>query len=419
MKFKSLLLAGSALLTGTAATAGGFQVNLAGQKNIGMGGVGVGLSLDHAAMFYNPGALAMVRKNGVQVGVNATFARISFVPQGGTQQSELQHDVITPFNAYASFGPAEGKFRVGVAVYTPFGSKLRYQDDWTGRYALTQIDLKSIFVQPTASYAITDNLSIGAGLVILAYGSVNLQRDVPIQDGNGNTGHIELDDKAKTKFGYNAGIFFKPSEKLSLGISYRSKVDATIEGGNVKLTNIPSSVASSFTATEFDVTLPLPATTSIGVGIMPNEKLTIGLDANFVQWSKYKELAFKFNGTVGGRTSSISKREYEDALTFRTGAQYQLTSGLTVRGGVSYDFTPVKDNFVTPETPDANRVGLSAGATYNFGDNFGVDLSFLYEIFEKRSQTQSDLVSNGTADRVAGTYKTTVPVAGLGLHYNF
>ena len=33
-----------------------------------MGGVGVALSLDQAAMFYNPGALAMVRSNGVQIG---------------------------------------------------------------------------------------------------------------------------------------------------------------------------------------------------------------------------------------------------------------------------------------------------------------------------------------------------------------
>ena len=75
MNLKSLLLAGSTLLTAaTAASAGGFQVNLGGQRNIGMGGVGVGLSLDQAAMFYNPGALAMVRRNGVQL--SASMARL-------------------------------------------------------------------------------------------------------------------------------------------------------------------------------------------------------------------------------------------------------------------------------------------------------------------------------------------------------
>lgn len=403
----------------TAASAGGFQVNLAGQRNIGMGGVGVGLSLDQAAMFYNPGALAMVRKNGVQVGVNATFARVSFVPQGGTTQSNAQHDTVTPFNLYASFGPTDGKLRFGIAVYTPFGSKLRYQDNWTGRYALTQIDLKSIFIQPTVSYALTDQISIGAGLVILGYGSVNLQRDIPVQDGSGNTTHLELDGKAKNKLGYNAGIYFKPSDKLSVGISYRSQVDATVSGGSVAFRNLPSSVASSFSATKFDVTLPLPATTSVGIGVTPSEKLTIGLDANLVSWSRYKSLDFAFNGTVGGSTTSTSKRYYQDALTFRLGGQYLLTEGLAVRAGVSYDFTPVKDGYITPETPDADRVGLAAGATYNVNDQFGIDVSFLYEMLQKRSQTQSDLLSNGTTDRVAGTYKTTAAVPGIGVHYNF
>ncbi|MBC8084427.1 MAG: outer membrane protein transport protein, partial [Hymenobacter sp.] len=256
MHFKSLLLAGGALLTGTAASAGGYQVTLAGQKNNGMGGVGVGLSLDQAAMFYNPGALAMVKDRGVQLGVNATLARNAFVAEGGSQQRELRNSTVTPFNFYAGFGPAEGKFRAGIAVYTPFGSKLQYADGWEGRTALTDITLESVYVQPTFSYAITDQLSIGAGLMILAYGSVNLQRDIPLPD---SFGHIELDGKADNKVGFNAGIFFKPSDKLSVGISHRSKIDAKVKDGDVTFTNVSPSFAASFQATKFNATLPLVA----------------------------------------------------------------------------------------------------------------------------------------------------------------
>jgi len=432
MNLKYLLLAGSALLTSTAASAGGFQVNLGGQRNVGMGGVGVGLSLDQAAMFYNPGALAMVRERGVQVGINGAIARISYRPEVGTEQRNLQHDVVTPFNFYAGFGPKEGKWRAGVAVYTPFGSKLRYADNWEGRYTLTQINLQSVFVQPTVSYAINDKLSIGAGLVVLAYGTVNLQRDVPLQNQAGNTAHVTLDGKAEHKLGYNAGIHYRPSEKLSEGVSYRSRVDAQVKGGDVQLSNVPTSAGGSFTATNFNVTLPLPATISLGIGVMPNEKLTLGVDANYVQWSKYRTLDFAFSGNnsaggtsgtsglVGGRTTSSSLREYQDALTLRVGGQYQVTSGLSLRAGAAYDFTPVKDGFVTPETPDADRVSLSAGASYTFAEKFGVDLSFLFEDFEKRTQTQAELVNKGTAvDRIAGTYKTYIFIPGVGLHYNF
>ncbi|QJX47024.1 outer membrane beta-barrel protein [Hymenobacter taeanensis] len=419
MTLKSLLLVGGALLTGTAASAGGYQVTLAGQKNNGMGGVGVGLSLDQAAMFYNPGALAMVKDRGVQVGVNATIARQAFRAEAGGAQRELQNTTSTPFNLYAGFGPAEGKFRAGVAVYTPFGSQLKYADGWEGRFALTDIDLKSIYVQPTVSYAITDQVSVGAGLMILAYGAVNLQRDIPAQNSSGGYGHIELDGKSKTKFGYNVGVMYKPSEKLSVGLNYRSKINATVENGDVTFSGLSNTAAASFQATKFGATLPLPATASVGIGVMPNEKLTLGFDVNWTEWSAYETLNFTFDAPVNGATSSSSKRYYEDALTFRIGGQYQLTSGLTVRAGAAYDNSPVRDGFVTPETPDADRRTATIGASYKFGEHFGVDLSAQYVNLKKRTETQNDLINNGTTDRVAGTYKTVAVVPGIGLNYTF
>ena len=431
MMVKTLLLAGGALLAGaSAASASGFQVNLGGQKNIGMGGVGVGLSLDQAAMFYNPGALAMVRENGVQVGFNAAVARVSYSGQYGGEQTGIDHKVVTPFNFYAGFGPKDGKFRAGIAVYTPYGSTLKYNDNWDGRYALTEITLQSVYVQPTASFAITPQLSVGAGLMILAYGNVNLQKDLPLPTG---PGHITLDGKAKTQFGYNVGVFFKPTDKLSAGISYRSRINAEVENGNVSYSGLPAGASAaainrSFTAKNFSASLPLPAVASIGVGVTPTDKLTIGLDASLTFWSVYRSLDFAFSGNngngpadglVGGNSTSTSKRYYQDALAFRLGGQYKVSDKLAVRAGASYDFTAVKDGYVGPETPDADRVILTTGLSYQVTEHLGVDASFLFEDFLKRTQTQAQLLDNGTTDRVAGTYKTRVYVPGIGLHYKF
>ena len=431
MTVKTLLLAGGALLvSASAASASGFQVNLGGQKNIGMGGVGVGLSLDQAAMFYNPGALAMVRENGVQVGFNAAIARVSYSGQYGGDQTGIDHKVVTPFNFYAGFGPKEGKFKVGIAVYTPYGSTLKYNDNWEGRYALTEITLQSVYVQPTASFAITPQLSVGAGLMILAYGNVNLQKDIPLPTG---PGHIILDGKAKTQFGYNVGVFFKPSDKLSVGVSYRSRINAEVENGSVSYSGLASGASAAtinrnFSANSFSATLPLPAVASVGVGIMPTDKLTIGIDASLTFWNVYRSLDFAFSGNnnngptdglVGGATTSTSKRYYQDALAFRVGGQYKVNDKLTVRAGASYDFTAVKDGYVGPETPDADRIIATAGLSYQVTEKLGVDASFLFEDFLKRTQTQAQLLDNGTTDRIAGTYKTQVYVPGIGLHYKF
>ena len=448
MMLKTLLLAGGTLLvSASAASASGFQVNLGGQKNIGMGGVGVGLSLDQAAMFYNPGALAMVRENGVQLGVNGAIARSSFRGADGGDQRQLNNQLVTPFNFYAGFGPKDAKYKFGVAVYTPYGSTLKYADGWEGRYALTEITLQAVYVQPTASFAITPTLSVGAGLMILAYGSVNLQKDLPLPN---SPGHITLDGKTKTQFGYNAGIFFKPSDKLSVGVSYRSQIDATVSNGSITYSGLPTGASApainrSFTATNFSATLPLPAVANIGIGIMPTDKLTIGLDASLTFWSAYRTLDFGFSGnngnatptaaagentdgrvgntTVNGvttfNTSSTSKRYYQDALTFRAGGQYKLNDKLTLRAGAAYDFSAVKDGYVGPETPDADRLQLSTGLSYHVTEHFSVDASFLFEDFMKRSQTQTQLLDNNTVDRVAGTYKTTIYIPGIGLNYKF
>ena len=431
MTVKTLLLAGGTLLvSASAASASGFQVNLGGQKNIGMGGVGVGLSLDQAAMFYNPGALAMVRENGVQLGVNAALGRVSYRSENSGEQRNLDNKIVTPFNFYAGFGPKDAKYKFGVAVYTPYGSTLKYADGWEGRYALTEITLQSVYVQPTASFAITPQLSVGAGLMILAYGSVNLQKDIPLPTG---PGHITLDGKTKTQFGYNAGIFFKPSDKLSAGVSYRSKIDATVESGDVSYTGLAGGASAAlvnrgFSANKFSATLPLPAVANVGVGISPTDKLTVGLDASLTFWSAYRTLDFGFSGNngngpvdglVGGNSTSTSKRSYQDALAFRLGGQYKVDDKLTVRLGTSYDFSAVKDGYVGPETPDADRVIATAGLSYQVTEKLGIDASFLFEAFQKRTQTQQQLLDNGTTDRVAGTYRTNVYIPGIGLHYKF
>jgi long-chain fatty acid transport protein len=386
-----------------------------------MGGTGTGLYLDHAAQFYNPGAFVFVQGNGIQGGFNMAIPRISFRADGGGPQEMLQNKNVFPFNGYAGYSISE-KFKVGVGVYTPFGSELHYAQGWTGRYTLTDINLRSVFGQLTASYAITPQLGIGAGLVVLAYGDVDLQRDIPIQGQNGAVAHAQLTGKADHKVGYNVGIMYKPSDKFSIGASYRSAIDARISSGDVMVSNVPASVAGNFTAKNFSATLPLPDVYSLGVGVRPTEQLTLAFDANLVRWSRYQSLDFTYTGGVlggAGVTSSSSVRNYKDALALRVGGQYKVSDKFMVRAGALYDFACVRNGYVTPETPDADRVGLTAGFTYLVSEHFGIDGSFLFEDFRQRSQSQADLLANNTTDRVAGTYKTTISVPGIGLFYKF
>ncbi|QMU30210.1 OmpP1/FadL family transporter [Adhaeribacter radiodurans] len=413
MRVKLLCLLGGTLLTGIT-YAGGFQVNLQGQKQIGMGHTGVGLARDQASIFFNPGALARLRQNGFQVGISPLISKTAYQePEPGNASTVTDNPLGTPFQVYGSYGFANDKARVGIGVYTPYGSSVNWGTTWQGRFGLNELTLRTIFIQPTFSYAITDRISVGAGPVF-AIGNVNLQRSIPLQEANRQEGHVELDGGAKG-YGFNAGIYFQATDNISVGINYRSKVKMEVkEGDAIFTTPAAPPIASRFPAgTNFDATLPLPANITLGVGIKANDKLTIAADAQLVQWSAYKSLRFDYSQLVNGSEFTENARNYQDVVIFRLGAEYAVSDQLQVRAGAYLDQSPVEDGYLTPETPDSDAIGLSAGLSYQVTSNIGIDASFLYVNRKKRSDAAN--LSGG----VPGTFKSVGYIPGIAVNYNF
>jgi long-chain fatty acid transport protein len=408
MKSKILALLGSTLLTGTA-MAGGFQVNLASQRQIGMGHTGTGLETGTSSIFFNPGAMAQAR-NGITIGASAIASKIAYQAPESYTTIMADNPTGTPFQVYGVYGITD-KLKAGLGVYTPFGSTVNWGNEWNGRFALNELSLKAIFVQPTLSYQITEKLGVGGGF-IYSFGGVNLQRSIPLEGNNGE-GQAELDGDA-SGFGYNLGVYFKATEKLSLGLSYRSKVDMEVKDGTAEF-NVPASVQSRFPAdgTSFTAELPLPSTLTLGIGYKATEKLTLAVDISRVGWSAYERLRFDYGAEVNGSTFTENARNYEDVFIYRIGAEYQVNDALALRGGAYLDKSPVQDGYLTPETPDADSRGLSVGLGYKFSDNISVDASFLY--INKKERTDQGNLSGG----IAGTFKSVAYIPGFALNYNF
>ncbi len=411
MKNKLLALLGSTLISGMA-MAGGYQVNLASQRQIGMGHTGTGLETGPSSIFFNPGAMSFLRQNGVTLGASGIVSRIAYrAPEPGNATAQADNPLGTPFNVYGAY-KVDDLLTVGLGIYTPFGSTVNWGEEWNGRFGLSQLTLKAIFIQPTVSYQLTDKLGFGVGFVY-AIGGVNLQRSIPVQNQSGAYGKAELDGSA-SGIGVNAGVFFKPSDKLSLGLSYRSKVDMEVSEGDATFTNIPSSLSSRFPdGTQFDAKLPLPSTLSLGIGYNVTEALTLALDISHVGWSAYKSLRFDYTQNINGANFSENARNYDDAFIYRIGGEYKVTDALALRAGAYYDGSPVQEGYLTPETPDADSRGLSVGLGYTLSDKLSVDASFLY--INKKERTDASNLSGG----IGGTYKSIAYIPGIGLNYSF
>jgi long-chain fatty acid transport protein len=387
----------------------GFQVNLQGQKQQAMGGAGVGTNLDAASVFYNPGAVSLLKENSVSAGVSLTSESTAFRDANSQQQFHTKSPISAPFTGYGVWGPSESKFKFGMGIYTPFGSTIKYEDGWSGRYALTQMKLQSIFFQPTVSYKINDKIGIGAGFVY-GYGNINLSKDLPIASSDGSTSTANLKGNANG-VGYNLGIFYKPTEKLSIGLSYRSQVKMKVNNGDATFT-VPPSLATSFPSGKFTASLPLPQVLTLGLGYNVTEKLLLAFDASFIGWASYKTLAFDYEQNTSSLPDTESPRNYKNTYSLRLGAQYKLSDKFMIRGGTNFEKSPIKSGYVTPEVPDADRWNFTGGLGYKPTERFVIDASFSYINFMKRTDTNIET-------NLSGTYKTRILVPGLSLTYNF
>lgn len=402
----------------------GYAVNVQGAKQIGMGHVGVAINWDASSMQFNPGALATLNaKYSLSMGGSLVWSETEYTSPI-FDNIKTDNPIATPFYLYGS-AKLNDKLAVGLAVYTPFGSSNIWGDTWAGKYLIQEITMKSIYIQPTVSYKVNDWMSIGAGLNIV-YGDFKLNKAFPIMnpaDGSYITdGGAELSGNT-IKYGYNLGIFLQPTEKLNIGISYRSKVDIELDASEGEGTfsfpsTVPPALVAGYNALgvkdgSFTATLPLPASLNVGFAYQIDEKWLVSADVNFVEWSVYKNLDFVSEDAPA--LNSSNKRDWDNSMSYRIGAQYSYNEKLDLRAGFYYDETPTNDKYYAPETPGANKIGITGGFSYLLNEKFSIDAAFIYSKGEKREAYDTNTKSQG----FGGEYQNTAFIPSIGITYNF
>jgi long-chain fatty acid transport protein len=407
-KFTVLLL--SLCLAAPTLFGGGYQVHLHSMRNIGMGLIGTSLSYDASSLFYNPGAASFVDKKwSFSGGVNLLMSRVTFQPLNVSEQYNLEHDLNTPLYFYAAFKPTEN-LSVGIAINTPYGNGLSWGNDWKGRYLIQDITFKAFTFQPTVSYKYKNIVGIGVGLVY-AYGDVNLNKALPLEGANGD-GQLNINGTT-SNFGFNVGALVRPIKGLSLGIDYRSKIEMKVSGADAIFT-VPQSLSTSFPNNKVETMLPLPANLDFGVSYEfgKNSEWMVGLNLCYVFWSTYDSLIFDFETKTSAIGRTATPALYEDKLIPRIGAQYRMNDMFTFRVGGYYDMSPVPSDYLNPQTPSLNQIGLTCGFSVYPTKGLSIDASFLYITGAEREGTY-------TPDNFAGSYKNQVFIPGIGLTYNF
>ncbi|WP_193477825.1 OmpP1/FadL family transporter [Flavobacterium tibetense] len=408
-------------LAGSTAFAGGYRVSIQGQKQLAMGHTGVAVVNSAEVAFFNPAGMAYLdNKFNVSVGGNALFAETRF-QNSQYNWTASTSNLGTPFSVYATYRITDW-LTAGLAVYTPYGSSVEWDQNWQGAHLVNNIDLQAIFVQPTVSVRLGEHFSIGGG-PIYARGSVNFNRNItpnPLLSDNGDPADVTLDATGISAWGYNLGMMFNPSEKVRLGLNYRSEIIMEARNGDATFSDVPAIAQGTFSNTRFNADLPLPAEVTTGLSVQVSEKLLLAFDYNYTLWSVYDALVVDFENSV---PTSVNARNYKNASTYRLGAQYVATDKFTFRAGWYFDESPVQDGYFAPETPRNDSMGFTGGLTYQVNKKLGIDFSFLYLHFDEVNNSYdhySDPTA-GTGDILpfGGTYKSSVFSPGIGITYGF
>lgn len=387
----------------------GSQVNTQSQKAVGMAGAGSALFIDETSILYNPGALVKMENNAISLGASAIMYRSAFQEKGSSEVHHTRFQISPPVSLFAAFGPKDSWWKAGIGIYTPYGGSVDWGKEWPGRYSLTNLSMRAFYIQPTLSFKITDQFSVGGGFVYNV-GIVDLGRALPVFGSDGKAGQADLSGTG-TGMGYNLGVHYNLADEFAISLNYRSKVITKLEGGDATF-DVPASLAANFPNGKFDAELPLPASFNVGIAFPVSEKVKTAIDASFIDYSIYKELVFDYENNTPTLQDTRSVKNYQNAFSAKIGFNYEATDKLELRAGTGYVYTPVQAKYVYPETPDNNRMMAAAGLTYKFTPNWQMSAAYVFQKILKRTTTNAET-------QLSGAYETNIHAPGISLSYSW
>lgn len=411
-------------------TAGGFQIPQQSTKSMAFGGAFTGICGDASTAFYNPAGMNNLFGQNFTAGALGLFPYVS-LQTPSTSNIDQTSKVYTPINFYW-VGSFCDRLRLGMSVNNQFGSAASYPTQWEGQYIVQSISLKTYMFQPTISYQLCKKLSIGGGFVY-TLGTFDDTKAIPVASSNvtngtlnetSNNGEVSISGTGHA-FGYNFGLFSKIFETgsdtssshqcLQIGVSYRSALPMTVPNGNVNFSQIPTSLATDFPASEnFSTNVDMPGVFTAGIAYQfsccKDWNFMVTYDFEYTMWSSYDSLHVAF--TNPNTPSQGFIYNWKNATAHRMGAEVTYMKKYAFRLGYYIDGTPTQAGYISPEIVDANSSGICFGAGIKFCHHYSVDFAYLRSNFTTGQETW-------TSEGFSAAYHRIINIFGIGVNYQF
>ncbi|MCL9781327.1 outer membrane protein transport protein [Vibrio sp. S4M6] len=406
--YKKSILAVALGLASQHAMAAGFQLNAQSATGLGRAFAGDAVIADNASvMAKNPAAMALFKSSQFSTGVNVlnTSIRVKDVTFSGSSVEDAHNGegTLVP-NIYYVYR-LDDTWAFGAGIYSNFGTKNDFPDNWGGAGAPTAnqlggvTEIKSINYALTTSYRLNEHLSFGAGLDIV-HGSGKLQRNL---GGSGTTELTNIDADG-TGLGWNAGVVYEVDKNTRFGLDYHYSPEIKAKG----------TVQYGLAGTNYnEVILPLPSFAEFsGYHRFENSKFALHYSIQWIDWSVFKTLDAR-GSAVDGSDVTIKNYQWQDGWHYAIGGTYYLDTAWTLRAGYMYD-TAAQDQVTSISVPDSDRQWFTAGLSYHFHEHHTVDFGIAYIMGEDTNVTEAGATGTLTAVTKADAVET-----GIQYSYSF
>jgi long-chain fatty acid transport protein len=402
------LVAGALLAMSGAASASGFA--LIEQSASGLGNAyagGAASAEDASTVYFNPAGMTNIKGSQVLVAVHAIKPSAQFSNNGST--GALGTDTGGDAGSLALVpslylvGDIGEQWKYGIGVSSPFGLKTEYSSSWIGRNLAIKSELKTVNINPSISYKMSDMVSLGFGLDA-QYAEATLTK-------SGNAlGEVKVTGN-DWAYGWNIGTLIQVNKELRIGAAYRSSIKHSLKG-DVTFAAAPANNGS----VSADVEVPDSFSLSFVNAINPQWEV-MG-DITLTKWSTFKNLdVIRTGGTSypGEQTPlSHTAENWSDTYRYSLGATHRYNDAWKVRIGVAYDQTPTSDQYRTPAIPDSDRTWLALGGQYKISATSALDFGYAH-IYVKNATIDQPV----GAAKVVGSYQNSVDILSMQYAYSF
>ncbi len=362
------------VLLASAAHAGGLAVSEQNAVSAATGGAGTARDDDPGAAWHDPAALA--DDGGIRVGLSLAAARPSLEARGAGWTTDNAAAWSTPPHLDASI--AIDRWAAGVAVGVPFGGGVAWPQMWAGADEAISSQLIDVRVAPFAAYRL-GAVRVAAG-VHVDMARLQIERGLDFIDTQGD---VKL-DLAGHGVGLDASAYYQPRADLGIGFAYRGRTHIAFSGpANF---TAPDAFSDKTPDQQARTDMTLPDQLVLG-GRWRRGAVTALADLEYTLWHTNQSTVITF--AEPQTPQAIQDNHWHDTLAVRGGGEWRRDR-LVVRGGGYYDPSPVPADHLVPVTPDASRIAVTAGASYQIAPAWSADLFAEHMWLLRRTTTSTE-----------------------------